>query len=57
MTWITREVVNRLVSAQMASYLLCSSGMKNLSSIDKVFLCLTAGTVIIAVTCMMLMNS
>ena len=41
----------------MALEMLCSRGMKNLSSIDKVFLCLTAGTVIIAVTCMMLMNS
>jgi hypothetical protein len=41
----------------MALEMLCSGGMKNLSSIDKVFLCLTAGTVIIAVTCMILMNS
>ena len=41
----------------MALELLCSGGMKNLTSVDKVFLCLTAGTVIIAVTCMMLMSS
>jgi len=41
----------------MAFELLCSGGVKNLTSIDKVFLCLTAITVIIAVTCMMLMNS
>ena len=41
----------------MASELLRYGGMKNLNSVDKVFLCLTAGTVIIAVMCMMLMSS
>ncbi len=41
----------------MASELLSSDGMKNLSHVDKIFLCFTVGTAFIAMVCVVLMNS
>ncbi len=41
----------------MAFELLCSGGVKNLTSIDKVFLCLTASIAVFVIVCVVLMGS
>ena len=41
----------------MAFELLCSDGVKNLTSIDKIFLGLTVGIAAFAMVCVVLMNS
>ena len=54
---IKLEVVNSLISNKMALKLLWFDGMKNLSPIDIVFLCLTTGIAVFAMVCVVLMNS
>ncbi len=50
-------MIKESTSAHMASELLSSDGMKNLSHVDKIFLCFTVGTAFIAMVCVVLMNS
>jgi hypothetical protein len=54
---IKLKVVNSPMSDQMALNLLWFDGMKNLSPIDIVFLCLTTGIAVFAMVCVALMNS
>ena len=54
---IKLEVINSPMSDQMALKLLWFDGMKNLSPIDIVFLCLTTGIAVFAMVCVALMNS
>ena len=54
---IKLEVINSPMSDQMALKLLWFDGMKNLSPIDIVFLCLPAGIAVFAMVCVVLMGS
>ena len=54
---IKLEVINSPMSDQMALKLLWFDGMKNLSPIDIVFLCLTTGIAVFAMVCVVLMGS